>query len=185
VPIAQEAFNRDTFEACPNCESLLQAHVFPAASRSSTVTSADAALIAGESSCFYHPHKPAVIACESCGRFLCGLCDVEFGDQHLCPSCLQSGRQTRKLHTLENQRTLYDGIALTLATVPILMWPLTFITAPAALFIVVRHWRSPLSVVPRTRVRYVLAALFAIAQIAGWLFIFYTLFLSYGRVRHR
>jgi hypothetical protein len=86
---------------------------------------------------------------------------------------------------LENQRTLYDGIALTLAVLPILMWPLTFITAPASLFIVVRHWRSPLSVVPRTRVRYVLAALFAVAQIAGWLFLFYTIWASYGRVRHR
>jgi hypothetical protein len=62
---------------------------------------------------------------------------------------------------------MYDSIALALATLPaLLFWPVVF-TAPAALYVVVRRWREPGSLVPRTKVRFVLAALFALAEIAG------------------
>ena len=62
---------------------------------------------------------------------------------------------------------MYDTIALALATVPaLLFWPV-IATAPAALWIVVRRWRAPGSIVPRTRIRYYLAALFALAEMAG------------------
>ena len=44
----------------------------------------------------------------------------------------------------------------------------TFITAPAALFIAIRYWNTPMGAVPRSRWRAVLAIIFAGAQIAGW-----------------
>jgi len=70
---------------------------------------------------------------------------------------------------------MYDSIALALATLPVfLFWPV-FGTAPVSLFLVIRHWNSPRSIVPRTRIRLYLAALFAVAEIGGVGFLIFTL----------
>ena len=132
----------------------------------------------GEASCFYHPNKKAVLPCEACGRFLCALCDVELNGQHLCPACLASGQKKGKLSNLDNRRVLYDSLALTLALLPLLVWPFTLITAPAALFIAIRYWRAPGSLVQRTKIRLILAMFFALAQMAGWGIGFWAMFNS-------
>jgi hypothetical protein len=103
---------------------------------------------------------------------------VELGATHRCPSCLETGKEKRKLETVENRRTLYDGLALALAIVPVLFWPLTVLSAPATLFVVFRYWRRPLSILPRTRIRFVIAGLIALAQICGWLVLAYFVFAS-------
>lgn len=171
-------FNLSHVVSCPSCEATFRMHVFPALIRPETASVAAPILEEGESSCFYHPHKRAVVACESCGRFLCALCDIEVGDQHRCPGCLSSAG--RKTPELEKRRTLYDGIALALAVAPILFWPLTLITAPAAMYITIRHWRTPLSIFPRTKIRFVIAFLLAGAQVFGWCFLAYTIYRNAG-----
>ena len=55
----------------------------PYADRPGRITVADALLSEGESSCFYHPNKRAVVPCDQCGRFLCTLCRVDFGQRVL------------------------------------------------------------------------------------------------------
>ena len=68
---------------------------------------------------------------------------------------------------METHRVMYDTLALAAALFPaILFWPV-ILGAPAALYIVVRRWNTPLSVLPRTKIRYVLAAAIALAEIAG------------------
>jgi hypothetical protein len=168
--------NAGEFLGCPSCLERLRVFAFPALRRSGTSGVLAPAAGVGDASCFYHPAKQAVLACESCGRFLCALCDVEIGGSHRCPSCLEAGKQKRKLETVENRRILYDGLALTLAFVPILVWPFTIVTAPAALFVVIKYWRKPLSILPRTRIRFVIAGLFALAQICGWIALIYLIF---------
>ena len=165
--------NADDFLGCPSCLNHLRVFAFPALRRSNLAAVATPALAAGEASCFYHSAKQAVIACESCGRFLCALCDVEIGGTHRCPSCLEAGKQKRQLETVENKRTLYDGLALALAILQILFWPFTLLSAPATLFVVIRYWRHPLSILPRTRIRFVIAALIALGQSVGWLALIY------------
>ena len=130
-------------------------------------------LVADEATCFYHPQKKAVLPCEGCGRFLCALCDCELHGQHFCPVCLEVGRKKRKIKSLENERTLYDRIALALAVLPMLIFYFTFVTAPAALFIALRHWNSPRSIVRPSRIRLVLAIIFASLQIIGWVVVIY------------
>lgn len=168
--------NAEEFGACPSCLERVRVFAFPALHRADLPTPAAPAIASGEASCFYHAHKQAVVACDSCGRFLCALCDIEIGESHRCPTCLETGKRKGKLELIENRRVLYDGLALTVAIVPILFWPLTLLSAPAALFLVVRHWRKPLSILPRTRIRFVLAGLIALAQICGWAALFYSLF---------
>ena len=86
-------------------------------------------------------------------------------------SAKESGRALpglRRITRLENQRTLYDGIALSLAVLPLLVFYFTLLTAPIAIFIAIRHWNTPRSIVRRTRIRLVLAIILATIQIIGW-----------------
>ena len=164
------------FHDCPNCLESLCVFVFPALQRITGGQAALPALESNDASCFYHPLKQAVVACDNCGRFLCALCDVEIAGSHRCSACLEIGKRKQKLETVENRRVLFDSVALTLSIVPILMWPLTLLTAPATIFVVFKYWRQPLSILPRTRIRFVIALLSALGQLCGWALLFYFLF---------
>src|SRR5439155_16734384 len=143
-------FNQPGSLDSPHCEAPLRVEVFPALFRPAAPAQSGQVLVTeGEAGCFYHPHKKAVLPCDACGRFLCALCDIEFSGQHFCPGCLETGRKKGHLTGLDNRRTLYDSLALSLALLPLLIWPLTLITAPAALFIAIRYWKAQGSVVRR------------------------------------
>lgn len=161
-------------QACPSCGVLTQAYVFPALLRVSAPEASGESLAGNDdATCFYHPGKKAVVPCDACGRFLCALCDVTFDDQHLCLSCLEKGKRKRKIKNLENERILYDRIAAYLAVVPMLFIFPTIITAPMVIFVTIRYWKSPGSIVRRSRIYFILAALIASLQITGWLAVLY------------
>src|SRR5688572_22390826 len=91
-------FNTRSFETCPACQARIQAEVFPAAFRIlGPGQTGERILLQGESSCFYHEQKKAVVPCDACGRFLCALCDVDLNGKHLCSQCLDTGRQKGSL----------------------------------------------------------------------------------------
>ena len=174
--LLEGVFNQLELSPCPACGVPLQAEVFPALFRRiNPGQSGEAIMIEGESSCFYHPEKKAVLPCQGCGRFLCALCDCELNGQHFCPACLETGKTKGKIKSLENQRTLYDSIALSLAIYPLLIFYFTLVTAPVVLFVAIRYWNTPLSIVHRTKIRYVLAIVLAFMQIAAWGLLFVTL----------
>lgn len=175
-PLPRQVVNSNSLSACPSCVGLLRADVFPAFYKSLPRGRPGEALqMDKEAGCFYHPGKKAVVPCSVCGRFVCALCDVALNGRHLCPVCLEKGKTKGKIKNLENHRTCYDTIALLVATVPLLMfffpW-FTIITAPLAIYLTVRHWKAPTSIIPRTKVRFILAAAIASVQIAGWIFFF-------------
>jgi hypothetical protein len=174
--LVEEIFNRPDLSPCPACGVPLQVEVFPALFRKITPgQNAETIMVEGESSCFYHPQKKAVRPCDSCGRFMCALCDCELNGQHFCPACLDAGKTKGKIKSLDNQRMLYDRVALSLAVYPLLIFYFTIITAPMALFIAFRHWKSPPSLVRRTKIRFVVAIILALLQIAGWIIFFVVL----------
>ena len=157
---------------CPACGAQLLVEVFPAFLRPVTRGRASEALVSQEDAgCFYHPHKKAVVPCEDCGRFLCALCDLEIDARHVCPACVETARQGGRSLRTADQRTLHDGVALTLAALgPMLFGWGSLITAPIALVMVVRYWNEPVrSPVPRSRARLIVAGLLALLEIAGWL----------------
>jgi hypothetical protein len=179
--LLEGVFNQPQLSPCPACGVPLQIEVFPALFRSRNIgQSGETIMIEGESSCFYHPQKKAVLPCQGCGRFLCALCDCELNGQHFCPACLETGKTKGKIKSLENQRTLYESIALSLAIYPLLIFYFTLVTAPASLFVAIRYWNAPRSIVRRTKTRYVTAIVLSSMQIAGWGVLF--VFLS---TRHR
>jgi hypothetical protein len=65
------------------------------------------------------------------------------GSQHLCPACISAGQKKAKITTLESSRTRYDNIAMGLAIASIFMSFFSLILSPAAIYVAVRHWRSP------------------------------------------
>jgi hypothetical protein len=169
-------FNQPELLPCPACKVPLLVEIFPSLFRKITPgQSGEALMVEGESSCFFHPQKKALLPCDSCGRFLCALCDCQLNGQHFCPTCLETGKTKGKIKSLENQRTLYDSIALSLAVYPLLIFYFTLITAPMTLFVAIRFWRSPLSIVRPGKIRFVVAIILALLQIAGWVMIFIVL----------
>ncbi len=157
---------------CAGCDAYLQVEVFPAFFRGIANTGIGETLGSeGEARCFYHETKRAAAVCEECGRFLCSLCELRIGGRIVCPSCVERGRADGSMEALITRRTLFDGIALSLSLLPLLIFFVTPVTAPMAIYIAVRYWKKPGSILPRTRFRFVLAILFASLQVAGWGFL--------------
>jgi|SRR5579862_6355893 len=169
APLADNLLNQPELVPCASCGSMLRADVYPAFSRPFTPgRDGEALVIETEAGCFYHPQKKAVLPCDGCGRFLCALCDCELHGQHFCPTCLQAGRKKGKIKRLEQERTLYDNIALSLAIYPLLIFYFTIVTAPMALILAIRFWNAPRSIVHRTKARLVLAAGIASLEMIAW-----------------
>jgi hypothetical protein len=173
APLPLESFAGSPRVQCASCGIFLTAYWFPALSHPTLVTQSPESLLTdSEASCFFHPAKKAVVACESCGRFLCGLCDLDWEGRHICATCLETGKKKGKIKALQNSRVLYDQIALATALVPLLLlftWILTCVTAPLAIFLSVRYWNAPSSLAQRTKIRFILAILLGLAQIGGWI----------------
>jgi len=163
--------NESTTITCPNCNNQILVEAFPALFRGiERGRPGESITLDDDASCFYHRGKKAVIPCESCGRFLCALCDVDFGGRHLCPPCIELGGTQAKTEKFRSEYVYYDRLALALAIFPLIIFYLTIITAPAALYFAVRHWNTRMSAVPRGKWRHVVAILFAGTEVAGWLF---------------
>jgi hypothetical protein len=172
-PVPREFWNREEGVRCQGCGQTVRLFAFPAVDRNLAGTAPELLHGETEASCFYHPQSRAAIVCAECGRFLCALCDLEVEGRHICPRCFESGVNEHKIQTAEPRRVMYDNMALALAILPaLLIWP-AVIGAPWALVIVFTRWNKPASVVPRTKFRFILAALFAIAELGFIAFMIY------------
>ena len=172
-PVPREFWNRDEGVRCAGCRQIVRVSVFPAIDRAVAGTAPETLQAETEASCFYHPESRAASVCEECGRFLCSLCDLEVDRRHICPRCFEAGVSAHKIETAEPRRVMYDNLALALATFPfLLIWP-ALIAAPWALVLVVTRWNAPSSVVPRTKIRFIIAALFALAELGFIVFVIY------------
>lgn len=171
---------------CPcSKKKQIRFHRYPAYVRKSEMEAALAAggresgWVEGESTCFHHPERTAVAACADCGVFVCRLCETSDRGTSLCLSCFTKRQQSDlKLDVKKtgSKRIVYDNLAVALALLPMMFFWATLVTAPAALFVVIRYWRShPCSVVPRTRFRFVFAGAVALLQMTGWVFFFVAL----------
>jgi hypothetical protein len=179
-PLPLFIFRKSDFRPCPSCGVKIWGIIFPAFTRGdSSSRSAQMLMDDTDASCFYHLQKKAEIACDYCGRFLCALCDIEMDGKHLCAPCIETGQQKGRIKTLESRRTLYDSVALSLSILPLLIFYLTIITAPIALYIAFRYWNAPTSILHRGKWRLIVAVLFASLEIVGWAAIGYFLITSF------
>ena len=175
TPLPRVLIHVPDFRPCPKCATPQWITAFPALLKPpAAVELSDAPVSDGEAGCFYHDHKKAVTVCESCGRFICALCRLDFNNRQICPACLQSGRSKGQLDDLDHTRPLHDSAALLIAVMPlVLFYPFvltTIVTGPLAIFLSIRHWNKPTSVLGRTKARFNIAILLGCQQIAGWIF---------------
>lgn len=167
-PVPADATAPGGTVSCPRCAQPFTAMLFPALFRELQKGQVGERIAdEAQAACFYHASRKAAVACDACGRFLCELCDLPTGNRHLCPLCLAAGPLAGPAPR-QQSTILYDNIALAFALWPLLLIYPTLLTAPATLFVVVRYWRRVQPPVPRSRVRFVVAALLALAQIGGW-----------------
>lgn len=156
-------------QQCPSCLQELRVAVFPAINRVHGASGSGKRLLSeDESSCFFHETKRAEAACEQCGRFLCGLCETPFAGRVLCPECLEQAAADGELESLIGQRYRHGSVALMIALVPLLVWPLTLVTAPIAIVYAIKTWNKKGSLVTNGRLAFVAAIVFSVVQIGLW-----------------
>lgn len=172
-----DSWRNDRQVRCRSCEKDIEIVPFPALHASGTFVRPAAAMLGGDATCFFHAANRAEAVCSACGRLLCPVCAVDFAGQCLCPSCI--ARRPAERADATTSRMLWDSIALILATMPILVWPFTVVTAPMAIGVALYGWNKPCSLVRGSRVRLVLALILGIAQVAGWIFGLTMLFRKY------
>jgi hypothetical protein len=170
MPLSQWEYQEGGTAVCPACGSGNTVRAFPAMLATAATVLPENAL-EGEAACFDHPGKRATAACSQCGRYVCGLCSVEFGTEVWCPSCVTTRAGKARSANLETSRMLWDTMTLTLPLASIAMWPLTFVAAPAALAIGIAKWKQPLSLVRTNRWRTVLGLVLATAEVIGWVWV--------------
>lgn len=183
-----EMVNTPRPRPCPGCGTSLLTRVFPAffhpPASQAHPSGQEAAASDEDASCFFHPRKKAVVDCANCGRFLCALCDLDVDGRHLCPTCVENSRgkgdATDKSFVREHYR--YDYLASNLVVYALIpaIWFVSLVTAPLALYYVVRYWNSPrTAMIPRGHGRQIVAAILAVLQITAWLLFFaYSFFVA-------
>jgi len=152
---------------CPACGAPQRLFVFPALRAGWGAGSVSQPMLGtDEASCYFHPTRRASVACEECGRLVCGLCDCEIGAHHVCPSCLPQLEHKGAIEDLERQRTRYDLIVWMLLIVTTLFGGIFApLTAPVVLGMVWLKWKAPGSRVDRSRLRLALATPVALAEL--------------------
>lgn len=201
--IADALFLRTGFTTCPTCGKDVQATLLPALYKASAFqppSLPEDPPGPGEAVCFYNPNRRATKVCDHCGVFVSDAWAAKWGSQTVCLKCIEDLRSKHKDTRFEAKRTLWDNIALFLATGPwvlallfvatIILYSfsffcvlLTVITAPASIFIALRYWNAPRSLVPRGHGRLVWALAVSLLQLCLWVTGVTLLVVEWGRLR--
>jgi len=173
MPLPKWEFRSGHTATCPSCMSPNTVSVFPAILQQQAPALPEAAL-AGEACCYDHPTKRAVAACSQCGRFICQLCSVDFAGETWCPSCVAAGAGRAREARADTSRTLYDSIVLAIPLLSLIFWPLLVLTGPATVILAVMKWKQPLSLVRRSRWRFLVGSVLGVLTSAAcvWLFVY-------------
>ncbi len=179
--------------SCRRCGTPFKLHIFPAMLQEGRSGHEAADRQADEAACFHHPAKQARHICEGCGRFLCDLCVLPYRKASWCTACLER-RQRQGDVDLTCRFTRYDRISYLLGILPVsgcffsvlLMFVFddvhfwigaatvfvitSFFLAPLALYVLICHWRTPLSLLPVSRLAMLSIALLALVETAlAWI----------------
>jgi hypothetical protein len=138
------------WQSCPYCEKRLQIRAWPVIRNSATAATA----MPDQATCFFHPDKAFQACCQRCGRFVCALCDLQLGAEHVCPTCFERGRVDTGLNggkaEWRHRDVLYDSIAVTIGWGWILVWPTLLVALPTAIILHAKYRKAPRSyLIPR------------------------------------
>lgn len=170
-PLAAVALHRQPQPAaCPSCQAELHVEVFPRFFVAPAVQGGERLTQQDHATCFFHPNKVAQSVCQECGRFVCGLCEMEVMGRRLCVKCLEDQHQQQKINVFTERRSLHDNMLMSLAVLPLLMWPLTVISGPMTVILTLWWWRKAHPLARRTKPRMAVAGVIGLAETVAWLF---------------
>jgi hypothetical protein len=142
------------WQRCPYCEMKLQIRSWPISRQNTNAAPA----MAEQATCFFHPEKAFQSCCQRCGRFMCALCDLQLGSEHVCPTCFERGRADAGRGGKAEWRhrdLLYDSMAISLSWMWILVWPVYVVALPVAIFLHVKYGKAPRAyLIPRSGWRF-------------------------------
>ena len=143
------------WQSCPFCQKRLQIRFW----RTVRQNTSAAAAMPDQATCFFHPDKAFQACCQRCGRFVCALCDLQLGAEHVCPTCFERGRVDSGLAGRKaewrHRDVLYDSIAVAVGWAWIVVWPVFVAALPAAIFLHVKYRKAPrLYLIPRSGWRF-------------------------------
>lgn len=130
-----------------------------------------AASIAAEADarCRYLPELKAETVCDSCGALLSQKAAAHWGEKVYCLPCVHRLRDSGAVDEgggLLGRLTIYDNLALLLVT---LLTPLSLLTAPVALYLLIRYRKAPRGLLPRSSGRWWLALGLSLISLLLWL----------------
>lgn len=186
--MADSLFLRSGAASCPTCQKEVTATLLPALYKSPATKPPalpEEPPGPGETACFYNPNRRATKCCDHCGVFISDSWAAQWGSQTVCLKCIEELRTKSRDPRFEAKRTLWDNIALGFTLGPwalaavfvatVILYGfaffcilLTIVTAPAAIFIALRYWNAPRSLVPRGHGRLVWALVLSLLQVGGW-----------------
>ena len=143
------------WQSCPYCQKWLRICVWPIVRQNTNAVSA----LSDQATCFFHPDKAFQACCQRCGRFVCALCDLQLGAEHVCPTCFERGRADSGAEAGKAEwryrDVLYDSIAVTVGWGWIIFWPTIVAAIPAVIFLHVKSRKAPRSyLIPRSGWRF-------------------------------
>lgn len=149
------AESRTDWQVCLYCNKRFQVRAGPVLRQKTNVASP----MPQQATCFFHPDKAFQACCQRCGRFVCALCDLQLGAEHVCPTCFDRGRLDAGVEANKGEwrhrDVLYDSIAIAVGWGWILVWPTVVAAIPVAIFLHVKYRQAPRSyLIPRSGWRF-------------------------------
>jgi hypothetical protein len=170
APLSGETSSAEEFVPCGYCSSEITATKFPANLRVSSDTPAEP-VRNEDSPCFFHAENRAATVCDSCGRFLCTVCQVQTGSEVCCPDCIAKNRNEPSAPQFFDQTVLFDNIAVLLTFLSLLTGFYLvggLLVALVSTGLIIYGWGRQRTIVKRSRLRFIFAAFLAAVQGIGW-----------------
>lgn len=154
---------------CPGCSSEIHAWQAPGRNhRGRKPAQLPTPALAGEDDarCRFLPDLKAEVVCDSCGALMSEQAAARWGAKVFCLPCVHRLRESGGGGELVAGAKIYDNLALLLVT---LLAPLSLLTAPVAIYLLIRYRRAPRGMVPRSAFRWWLALGLSLLSLLVWL----------------
>jgi len=158
---------------CPRCRAKVTVEVFPAFLHGEATGGYGEPLAeADEAACYFHPEKRADVTCGSCGRLVCEMCNTAPVGPPTCVSCFN-----REIADGQYPNAVLNpaGLALSLTFLPLIIFPLTILTAPMALYLSIAGWRKASTIHGSSRGRLIVSGIFSALQVVAWVLYFWSI----------
>jgi len=129
-------------QGCPACSSSFEATRYQPPDRAAAVQRLSESGPGAETACAAHPANVAVVNCQRCGVFMCGLCRIDADEMALCPACFDRLSAEGALASTQTTFRDYGRQATNTAIVGLPLMALGLAIGPAAIYYGIRSLKQ-------------------------------------------